>query len=166
MTVALAPLPLKEGVNNQSVNLIQYFLQTLKLYSGQIDGAFGPKTKEAVIQFQRLHGLTQDGVVGVNTAIALDDEVWAAQQPILKEGSTGEGVKGFQGIYNSYFGTLTVDGVFGPKTKAEVIKFQESRGLTADGIVGTKTWSSLRSLTTHDIPTDQRISAIFAEGFC
>ena len=35
------------------------------------------------------------------------------------------------------------DGVFGPKTKAAVIAFQKKHGLTADGIVGPKTWAKL-----------------------
>ncbi len=166
MTVALSPLPLKEGANNPSVNMIQYFLQTLKFYSEPIDGIFGPKTKEAVLKFQAANGLVQDGIVGVNTAISLDNEAWAVQQDILEEGFAGEGVKAFQEMYNNYFGTLAVDGVFGPQTKAEVIKFQESQGLIADGVVGPKTWSSLYSLVNHDIPTEQRISSIFDVSEC
>ncbi len=31
------------------------------------DGEFGPNTKNAVLRFQQLHGLEDDGVVGVNT---------------------------------------------------------------------------------------------------
>jgi peptidoglycan hydrolase-like protein with peptidoglycan-binding domain len=165
MTYTLSPLPLKEGSTDSGVLRIQALLATLNLYSGQLDSIFGAKTKDAVLKFQAANSLTKDGIVGVNTAIALDDEAWAVQQSVLKEGSKGTDVEAFQGMYNSYFGTLTVDGVFGAKTKAEVIKFQKSRNLTADGIVSAKTWSSLRSLTTHDIPTDQRIRLIFEEPY-
>ena len=36
-----------------------------------------------------------------------------------------------------------IDGEFGPGTEAAVLKFQQEWGLTADGIVGDETWSSL-----------------------
>ncbi|MEO1376625.1 MAG: peptidoglycan-binding protein [Cyanobacteria bacterium J06635_10] len=167
MTAALYPLPLQEGANNQNVNMVQYFLQTLKLYSEPIDGIFGPKTKEAVLKFQAAYGLIEDGIVMEETAIALDIEARAAQQPVIKEGSTGEVVKEFQEIYNQQHGTLTVDGVFGAKTKEAAIKFQQSQGLTADGIVGAKTWSSLYTLGMHPgTPVAARINLIFNVSDC
>ncbi len=35
------------------------------------------------------------------------------------------------------------DGVFGSGTSGAVIAFQRSQGLTADGVVGPKTWGAL-----------------------
>ena len=35
-------------------------------YDGPVDGVFGPSTYDAVIRFQRKHGLKQDGVVGLD----------------------------------------------------------------------------------------------------
>ncbi|MBL8868787.1 MAG: peptidoglycan-binding protein [Planctomycetaceae bacterium] len=39
--------------------------------------------------------------------------------------------------------TLVVDGDFGNGTKAKVVAFQSSNGLTPDGIVGPNTWSNV-----------------------
>lgn len=58
--------------------------------------------------------------------------------PILKMGSTGEDVKIIQGIVG-----VAKDGEFGPKTLDAVMKWQVSRGLTADGVVGPVTWSKI-----------------------
>jgi peptidoglycan hydrolase-like protein with peptidoglycan-binding domain len=38
-----------------------------------------------------------------------------------------------------------IDGNFGPKTEAAVKEFQQSAGLTVDGIVGPLTWGALES---------------------
>lgn len=43
------------------------------------------------------------------------------------------------------YAKLAVDNNFGPATRNAVIKFQKFWGLTADGIVGAKTWSVLCS---------------------
>lgn len=40
-------------------------------------------------------------------------------------------------------GKLTIDGVFGPKTRDRVIWFQGTRDLKQDGIVGPKTWAQM-----------------------
>ena len=34
---------------------------------------------------------------------------------------------------------ISVDGIFGPGTKAAVVSYQKSRGLTADGLAGKDT---------------------------
>ena len=46
---------------------IQQALQNAGFYQGAVDGKMGPVTREAVKEFQRVHGLTDDGVVGKRT---------------------------------------------------------------------------------------------------
>jgi hypothetical protein len=52
---------LKKGDNNDTVKKIQAVLGVEQI------GNFGPKTEAAVIEFQKKHGLTPDGVVGPAT---------------------------------------------------------------------------------------------------
>lgn len=80
-------------------------------------------------------GVAVDGIVGAKTRAAL---------PTLKNGSKGAVVKEMQkGLDDIYGYTLEADGDFGSKTAAAVKKFQKDKGLTADGIVGAKTWKAL-----------------------
>jgi hypothetical protein len=64
--------------------------------------------------------------------------------------SSGPDVADLQSRLNSAPPTtqapLAVDGIFGPKTRARVVEFQERKGLVADGIVGPKTWAALLAI--------------------
>ena len=50
-----------------STREIQQALKNAGFYQGAIDGKMGPLTRAAVQEFQRVHGLTDDGVVGKQT---------------------------------------------------------------------------------------------------
>jgi peptidoglycan hydrolase-like protein with peptidoglycan-binding domain len=128
------------------------------------DGYFGPRTKAAVIAYQRSHRLTADGIVGPvtwrtlaaqpasppntttprttptkRTAPARTTDPYAPYaKSILLQGSKGAAVTALQKALR-----LTADGYFGPRTRAAVIAYQRSHRLTADGIVGPVTWRSL-----------------------
>jgi hypothetical protein len=55
----------------------------------------------------------------------------------LKQGSTGASVMALQNFLNAHAGAmLTVDGNFGSGTKAAVMAWQASKGLSADGLFG------------------------------
>ena len=66
------------GARGESVEEFQRILRDLGYDLGKfgpngdgVDGKFGRMTKEAVKSFQRDHGLTADGIIGINTATAL-----------------------------------------------------------------------------------------------
>lgn len=62
---------------------------------------------------------------------------------MLKNGSSGDDVKALQeGLALLGFDPGSADGIFGGKTAAAVKAFQESKNLTADGVVGPNTQSS------------------------
>lgn len=64
--------------------------------------------------------------------------------PTLRRGSTGANVRLLQNLLNAAGGKLNVDGIFGKDTESIVKWFQQAHHLTADGIVGPKTWAALR----------------------
>ena len=50
-----------------STREIQKALKNAGFYQGSVDGKMGPVTRDAVKEFQRVHGLTDDGVIGRKT---------------------------------------------------------------------------------------------------
>jgi peptidoglycan hydrolase-like protein with peptidoglycan-binding domain len=64
-------------------------------------------------------------------------------RPMLAQGSNGPSVMELQARLNAEGEALAVDGLFGPMTRAAVVRFQQAHGLAADGIVGPNTWGAL-----------------------
>jgi hypothetical protein len=134
-----APAPIawttvKRGASGFRVTAIQHLLRQ-RGYSLAVDGSFGPTTQSRVITFQRARGLAADGVVGART--------WSALVVSVKRGSTGQAVVAAQKLLTHRGYSLTADGVFGAMTATKTQAFQQSRGLTADEVVGARTWASL-----------------------
>lgn len=63
--------------------------------------------------------------------------------PVQQNGSSGEDVRTVQYLLNAHGQAVTADGAFGGTTRAAVQDFQTARHLTADGIVGDRTWQAL-----------------------
>lgn len=70
--------PLQQGDYGERVRLLQYYINVLAAFYEEIagipeDGSFGSETAEQVLNFQRLFGLEEDGIVGIDTWDALYD---------------------------------------------------------------------------------------------
>lgn len=122
------------GSTGRDVVSVQLLLQSHG-YSLTADGDFGPTTRSDVEAFQKAHGLSVDGIVGPYT--------WAALVVSTQDGSSGSAVKAVQTQLNSHGYSLTVDGSFGPATKAAVENYQSKHELSVDGVAGPYTWQSL-----------------------
>jgi peptidoglycan hydrolase-like protein with peptidoglycan-binding domain len=70
--------PVRSGDHGRDVRAVQATLAALGVAPGAEDGAFGPGTRRAVVEFQRRHGLPATGVVAGATASALTRAVEAA----------------------------------------------------------------------------------------
>jgi peptidoglycan hydrolase-like protein with peptidoglycan-binding domain len=63
--------------------------------------------------------------------------------PLVRRGDDIFPVRPLQQLLRARNHPVAVDGIFGPLTEAAVKAFQQSNGLTADGIAGPITWPKL-----------------------
>lgn len=133
-----------------------------------IDGIFGSRTEAAVIALQQIFGLAPDGIVGratwyqivrLYTAVTSLSELRSQGQQFyainwsppngLETGDTGEKVRLLQymlSVLSNYIPSippLSVDGVYGPATRAAVLAAQRRFGLPETGTVGAQTWNEI-----------------------
>ena len=135
---------LRTGSKGANVKRLQrLFVMMKSLGPADIVGTFGPKTEQAVRDFQSGNSLPVDGVVGPVTWGKLPADPGTVA---LKRGSHGTAVSSLQkglakiGDPGSPTDPGPVDGKFGDKTEKAVRAYQQERGLTVDGIVGDATW--------------------------
>ena len=173
---SIPPYPgsvIRQGAAGENVLLIQQAINRLvpcqpgRLWKISEDRAFGPGTRDAVMAFQSIFGLSVDGVVGQMTWDRLMREAANCASggttpptpppsippypgSAIRQGAYGESVRLIQQAINRlvpyYPGRLwriSEDGVFGPGTRDAVMAFQSIFGLSVDGVVGQTTWNKL-----------------------
>ncbi|WP_409304813.1 peptidoglycan-binding protein [Peribacillus sp. SCS-155] len=154
---ALGDQTLKSGMVHNDVKQLQEVLKKKGYFkNSRTTTYFGTITKSAVINFQKKSGLSADGIAGKNTyrALGITKGTPATTSSsfgkrTLKTGMTNSDVKQLQEILKKkgFFKNSNTTNYFGPITRSAVIKFQKSKGLIADGIVGPKTYKALGSST-------------------
>ncbi len=160
------PNTLQSGDSGSKVTQLQNALKLLGFYTGGVDGKFGSGTKKAVMQFQRVNSLTVDGLAGTQTQKLLYSQVDSGVSGgSSSSGSSSSGSSGFtrtlrkgytgadviavqQKLKELGFYSGSVDGVYGTGSTAAVKQFQQQNGLTADGLVGSRTYTALMSAST------------------
>ena len=125
-------------IKNKSTGVEVKILQTF--LGVNVDGKFGPKTAAALNKWKQSSGLTANGEMSES-----DWNILAKSLPIIRKGDKNKYVKMWQ-----LFLGVTADGNFGDKTKASTRAFQTTAKLTADGIVGPKTW--IKAFTGETTP--------------
>ncbi len=123
-------------------------------------------TRRAVFELQKIMGLETTGSVNkimwdrMNVLTSkrveenfVDDTSFDESKNVISEGKKGKMVSDLQKYLNTIteknpsIPKLTVDGIFGPKTKISVIAFQKLFNLEPDGIVGQITWETLYNIS-------------------
>lgn len=97
--------------------------------------ATSPTYISTIMSIINSHDLTQyDSIIAGGTA----------QRPVLRNGSRGEYVRELQQLLSAAGFACKIDGVFGAETRSAVRTYQAVAGLSVDGIVGPKTWAELK----------------------
>lgn len=129
------------------------------------DGYYGPATVTAVKALQRKHGLSADGIVGAKTwakinggkpaskpktpAFPLPAGHWYGVESSNPKNHSGyhqsdrAGIRQLQQRLKDRNWKISVDGIYGPATRAIVRSFQQKAGIRVDGAVGGQTWTTL-----------------------
>ena len=154
------------GDEADEVATIQTALTELGLYSADITGHFGEKTETAVKKFQKKYAFETNGIVDEDVFDELckaagmsasgsssssssssgSGSSSASSSTLLKAGDESTAVRQLQENLTAlgyYSGSIT--GHFGSITQEAVKKFQRQNGLSADGIVGSKTLDAISS---------------------
>ena len=158
------------GEEGRQVGILQYYLAFLAEYQSAIQApvvtsVYDENTRASVESFQRAYDLPVTGVVDVTTWNALYDAYigiidslpeaafYGSIRPYpglpLSVGARGQEVIYLQEYLNAIarvyteIPTVTVDGMFGPATEAQVRAFQQFVGLPVDGVAGLDTWYAI-----------------------
>ena len=166
--------PLRVGSTGANVVVVQASLNRISQNYPAIpkipavDGIYGSRTEASVRAFQRIFGLTPDGIVGpatwyelvrlytgVNSLSELRSQGqqfyainWSPPNA-LQVGDTGDKVRQLQymlsilSAYISEIPPLSQDGIYGSATRAAVLAAQRRFRLPETGVVDATTWDEI-----------------------
>ena len=128
------------------VRALQRKLRALGWQPGRSDGLFGPRTEAAVSRFQHAAGLAADGIVGPATRKALGR---AANGRLTRGAGYAQPagspqVKRLQrDLRRKGLNPGPIDGRYGPRTEAAVVRLQRRQRLPAKGVADARTRRAL-----------------------
>ena len=142
-----------------NVSALQTSLKALGLYSGEVTGHYGEKTRDAVRAYQSKNGLTADGIAGPSTlkaiaasaknvSVSTASSSKATSTTTLTQGSTGAAVTTLQNnLYTLGYYNGDITGHYGSRTAAAVKAYQKARGLSQTGTASPDLQKAIANLT-------------------
>ncbi len=120
-----------------------------------VDGYYGNATKNAVMAFQRNHGLDPTGIATTETLMAMREQALANEndglEPNNKFSDATQDMQkdlaalGYDLEDGHQFKDDGVDGLYGKVTKSAVAKFQKDNGFKQTGIATTETLAAMHA---------------------
>ena len=145
VAAAMASVAPAVAAQSSSVAALQVALRSTGFYTGAVDGISGPQTRDALLRFQRKHGIRATGKIGMATRCSLGKlGAPLLGQRQLATGHVGWDVASLEFRLRAYgLPAKRVDGRFDAATRAALQRFQRARGLMPDGVAGAKTFRAL-----------------------
>ncbi len=142
-----------------AVRLVQDHLRQAGDYTGRVDGIWGADSQAALEHFQQTHSLQVTGQLNQVTVTALGlapSDLLAAGQPAapvtpgtaspaaVPSSLSPDAIRAVQDrLKQLNFYSGGVDGMWGAETQAAIARFQQGRGLQANGQLNPATISAL-----------------------
>ncbi|SIT73518.1 N-acetylmuramoyl-L-alanine amidase [Edaphobacillus lindanitolerans] len=147
-----------------------------------VDGSYGPASRQKAIEFQKKYKLEADGYFGPSSQAKMASLLKGASNPapsdpkpsdpkppsngliygkVLSLGQTGSHVKQWQQDMNKVGFKMDVDGSYGPASRQKAIEFQKKYKLEADGYFGPSSQAKMASLlkgASNPAPSDPKPS--------
>jgi murein DD-endopeptidase MepM/ murein hydrolase activator NlpD len=144
----LAPSALA-ATGNADVAALQVALRARGVYTGPVDGLFGPQTTDAIRLLASatpsLTGMAAAGPGDLRAMLGPYARFRLGERP-LRPGLSGWDVAAFQFLLSwQGFPSGPMDGVYSERTSAAVSRFQTSRGIPRDGAAGPTTIAAVRA---------------------
>jgi peptidoglycan hydrolase-like protein with peptidoglycan-binding domain len=162
-SLALALPALASTQGSPDVAALQARLTSLGLYAGDVDGWAGPQTQAAL---RRLPGASTPLAADTRAALGPFGDHLLGSRP-LTAGCSGWDVAALQFLLAWHgFPSGTIDGAFGDRTTAALLRFQQWAGIDPIGIAGPQTLAALRDPpAASPIALGRPISALGTDGF-
>ncbi|SDW43701.1 SpoIID/LytB domain protein [Marinococcus luteus] len=154
-TASEPPEVLKNGVRHASVQELQRLLNDAGFHvTDNPINYFGPKTEEALREFQQFYGLEETGTADSETKETLETYIEQSEEA-LQRGDTNDSVEELQTSLNAlgFYVTDAPDTYFDASTEEALQEFQEDQGLPATGMYDVVTKETLEELAAESFPS-------------
>lgn len=147
------------GINKMQAYLNMFQDRGLIQTRNLEDGVYGPRTIQAVKEWQQYIGLPISGMIDTATWNSIVDELKtlnivsnvppASDSYYFFQGNQSLGVYQMQMYLNEIAASnpclrpIPVDGIFGPRTTMAVQQFQYLYDLVIDGVIGSQTFDAI-----------------------
>jgi peptidoglycan hydrolase-like protein with peptidoglycan-binding domain len=140
---------------DELVRAVQAALHEAGRYSGPLDGIAGPRTREAILLFERSAGRPATGTSTQELLAAIRAHTEATRgaadsgiphEPFEAEPAPDARTAAVQkALARAAYGSLKADGKLGPATRDAIMRFQRDRGVPVTGEISDALIVELRS---------------------